>query len=163
MAGFVSERLEALLDVPVEFVRAARGSSAVHELGGLARLAQVLAALERSRLEALHTVYTRADRLGGRADQVAPSLDRTLFSDEAEREVAEALERVESELAVRLPAQEYAEALTAAAELAPPLARFFDEVLVMAEDSAVRANRLRLLVDVRDTLRQLADFSQLPL
>ena len=40
--------------------------------------------------------------------------------------------------------------------------RFFDEVLVMAEDEAVRANRLRLLLDVRDTLGALGDFSQIP-
>jgi glycyl-tRNA synthetase beta chain len=40
--------------------------------------------------------------------------------------------------------------------------RFFDEVLVMDEDEAVRANRLRLLLDVRDTLGALADFSQIP-
>jgi glycyl-tRNA synthetase beta chain len=40
--------------------------------------------------------------------------------------------------------------------------RFFDEVLVMDEDPAVRANRLRLLLDVRDTLGRLGDFSQIP-
>ena len=32
----------------------------------------------------------------------------------------------------------------------------------MADDSAVRQNRLRLLLDVRDTLGQLGDLSQLP-
>src|SRR6185503_18077724 len=41
---FVLERLEGLLDVPVEFVRAARGSSGVQELGAVARLAEALAA-----------------------------------------------------------------------------------------------------------------------
>ena len=40
--------------------------------------------------------------------------------------------------------------------------RFFDEVLVMDEDDAVRANRLRLLLDVRDALGRLGDFSQIP-
>jgi glycyl-tRNA synthetase beta subunit len=35
-------------------------------------------------------------------------------------------------------------------------------VLVMAEDAAVRENRLRLLLDVRDTLRALGDLSQIP-
>ena len=36
------------------------------------------------------------------------------------------------------------------------------EVLVMDEDLAVRGNRLRLLLDVRDTLGRLGDFSQIP-
>ena len=50
-----------------------------------------------------------------------------------------------------------------AIELDPPLHRFFEEVLVMADDAAVRANRLRLLLDVRDTVGMLGDFSELPL
>jgi glycyl-tRNA synthetase beta chain len=162
VAEFVTERLESLLDVPVEFVRAAR-LSGLGELGGVARLALALAALERDVLETLHTAYTRADRLGGKAEGVAASLDRKLLEEEAEREVAEVLERVEGELAARLAAQDFAAALALASELGPPLARFFDEVLVMAEDRAVRGNRLRLLVDVRDTLRIAGDFSQLPI
>ncbi|MDX6483893.1 MAG: hypothetical protein QOE95_1664, partial [Gaiellaceae bacterium] len=44
----------------------------------------------------------------------------------------------------------------------PPLARFFEDVLVMADDSAVRDNRLRLLLEVRDALGQLGDFSEIP-
>jgi len=52
--------------------------------------------------------------------------------------------------------------LNAAAELAPLVERFFEETLVMAEDPKVRANRLRLLLDVRDTLLVLGDFSQIP-
>jgi glycyl-tRNA synthetase beta subunit len=35
-------------------------------------------------------------------------------------------------------------------------------VLVMAEDRAVRANRLRLLLNVRDTLGRLGELSQIP-
>jgi glycyl-tRNA synthetase beta chain len=47
--------------------------------------------------------------------------------------------------------------------LADPLERFFTDVLVMTDDERVRSNRLRLLLDARDTLRQLADFGQLAL
>jgi glycyl-tRNA synthetase beta chain len=162
VAEFVAERLESLLDVPVEFVRAAR-RSAVGELGGMARLALKLAGLKPDVLETLHTAYTRSDRLGGKADDVAGALDRGLLVEDAERAVAAALEKVEAELPSRVAAQEFDEAVAIAAELGPPLAHFFDEVLVMAEDRAVRANRLRLLVEVRDTLGTLGDFSQLPL
>ena len=159
---FVAERLEGLLDVPVEFVRAAR-RSAVGELGGMGRLALKLASLKPDVLETLHTAYTRADRLGGKADEVAGALDRALLVEDAERAVAAALEKVEAELSSRVAAQEFDEAVAIAAEVGPPLARFFDEVLVMADDRSVRANRLRLLVEVRDALGTLGDFSQLPL
>ncbi len=43
----------------------------------------------------------------------------------------------------------------------PAISRFFDEVLVMAEDPAVRANRLALLWDIARLARGLADFSKL--
>jgi glycyl-tRNA synthetase beta chain len=56
----------------------------------------------------------------------------------------------------------FAAAIAAAAELGPPVDRFFDEVLVMAEDASVRANRLRLLLDVRDAVGALGDLSQIP-
>jgi glycyl-tRNA synthetase beta subunit len=46
--------------------------------------------------------------------------------------------------------------------LAPVLDRFFEVGLVRAAAAAVRANRLRLLLDVRDTLGALGDFSQIP-
>jgi glycyl-tRNA synthetase beta chain len=162
VGDFVAERLEGLLELPVELVRAARGSR-VTELGGIARLARALAKLDAGRLEALHTAYTRSERLAGRAgDEVAKALDRGLLMEDAEREVVEALERVEAEISTRLEAQEFEPALEAGAGIGPPLDRFFEDVLVMAEDRAVRANRLRLLQDVRDTLAALGDFNQIP-
>ena len=52
--------------------------------------------------------------------------------------------------------------LDSAADLAPAVERFFDEVLVMSDDEAVRRNRLTLVANVRDRLRRLGDFAQLP-
>jgi glycyl-tRNA synthetase beta chain len=162
VAAFVAERLEGLLDLPVELVRAARGSR-LTELGAVAGLAQALAGLDPDRLETLHTAYTRSERLAGKAgEEVAESLDRGLLVDEAEREVAAALEQVEAEVGTRLEANEFGPALEAGAGIGPPLDRFFEDVLVMAEDRAVRANRLRLLLDVRDALGALGDFNQIP-
>ena len=56
------------------------------------------------------------------------------------------------------------EALLAwAAAQAPAMERFFTEVLVMDPDEGIRANRLRLLRDVRDAVGRLGDLSQIPL
>ena len=153
---FVEERLEGLLDVPVEFVRAARASAAP-DLAAVARLAEALyAERESEAFGGVYTAYDRAQRLAGRAaDDAAPELDRALLKEEAERELAEGLTRVEVDGDVR-------RALESGAALAPLMERFFDEVLVMDEDEAVRANRLRLLLDVRDVLGRLGDFSQIP-
>jgi glycyl-tRNA synthetase beta chain len=153
---FVEERLEGLLDVPVEYARAAQASAAP-DLGGVGRLAESLhAERESPAFEGVYTAYDRAHRLAGKAaDEAAPELDRELLKEDAERALAEGLSAVAVDGDVR-------KALESGATLAPLMERFFDEVLVMDEDEAVRANRLRLLLDVRDTLGRLGDFSQIP-
>jgi glycyl-tRNA synthetase beta chain len=155
---FVEERLESLLEVPVEYVRAAR-ASAVPDLGGVAALAQALyGERESPEFDGVYTAYDRAHRLAGKAErEAAPSLDRALLVEEAEKALAEAL----SGLSINVDG-DVRSALQSASQLAPYVDRFFDEVLVMADDTAVRANRLRLLLDVRDTLGALGDFSQIP-
>ncbi|MDR7544066.1 MAG: glycine--tRNA ligase subunit beta [Armatimonadota bacterium] len=59
------------------------------------------------------------------------------------------------------PVERYARALEALERLADPIDRFFDDVLVMAPDPAVRANRLALLREVTATFLEVADFSRL--
>ena len=158
LRDFVEERLDSLLDVPVEYVRAARASN-VPDLGGVARRAEDLyRERESPEFEGVHTAYDRAHSLAGKAQAAAaPQLDRGLLVEDAERELAETLAKVAIDGNGDIKA-----ALESGAELAPVMERFFDEVLVMAEDEAVRANRLRLLLDVRDTLGALGDFSQIP-
>ena len=90
-------------------------------------------------------------------DQAASQLDRTLLVEDAEKALAEELAQVAIDGDGDIKAD-----LESGARLAPVMERFFEEVLVMAEDEAVRANRLRLLLDVRDTLGALGDFSQIP-
>ena len=158
---FVEERFEGLLgDVPVEFVRAARAAT-VLDLGSVARLAQALAALPDERLEPIHTAYIRASRLGEK-EKAADKLEPTLLVEPAEKDVAETLADVEPGIAAALETADFETAVEAGAKLGPVLHRFFEDVLVMAEDAAVRENRLRLLLDVRDTLRALGDLGQIP-
>jgi glycyl-tRNA synthetase beta chain len=158
LRGFVEERLESLLDVAVEYVRAARASN-VADLGGVARRAEDLyRERESPEFEGVYTAYDRAHRLAGKAPEAASQqLDRGLLVEDAERELAETLAKVAIDGNGDLRAS-----LESGAQLAPLMERFFDEVLVMDEDTAVRANRLRLLLDIRDTLGALADFSQIP-
>jgi glycyl-tRNA synthetase beta chain len=155
---FVEERLEGLLAVPVEFVRAVRASAA-QDLGGVARLAQALyEERESPAFDGVYTAYERAHRLAGRsAEEAATEVDRGLLKEDAERALADGLAEVEVD-----GDGDVRRALESGATLAPLMERFFDEVLVMDDDDAVRANRLRLLLDVRDALGRLGDFSQIP-
>ena len=153
---FVEERLEGLLDVPVEFVRAARASAAT-DLGGVARLAESLHAAERSdEFASVYEAYDRAQRLAGKRDDAAAQVDPSLFEHETERELAAAVGSLE------LDPSDLPGSLRRAAAIAPIVSRLFDDVMLVAENGAVRGNRLRLLLDVRDRLGQLGDFSQIP-
>ncbi len=153
---FVEERFEGLLDLPVEYVRAAR-ASATAELGGVARLAEQLhAARDSEAFGAVYEAYDRAQRLAGKRDDAAAAVDPALFEHDTEQQLAAAVDRLE------LDPNDVPAALLQAAAVAPVVARFFDDVMVVADDDAVRGNRLRLLLDVRDRLGRLGDLSQIP-
>jgi glycyl-tRNA synthetase beta chain len=96
------------------------------------------------------------------ADEAAGALDASLLRDAAEVELAGALERVGPRIAESAARREFAFGLAAAAELAPAIDRFFSDVMVMDEDRAVRANRLRLMLDVVEATRPIGDLSALP-
>ncbi len=149
---FVEERLESLLDVPVESVRAARGAG-LDDLRSIAELARFLGSLPDERLAPVHEVYTRAARIVGDSVDTAP-VNRILLREDAERELADALDAFE-------PTGELEPDFAAAAALAPVVERFFEDVLVMDPNEDLRANRLRLLRDVRTKVGRLGDFSQI--
>ena len=152
---FVEERLEGYLDVPVEFVRAARRSAAP-DVAGVAERARLLASLEPALLARVHEVYVRSARLAKGAE-AKWSEDR--LEDDAERALAAALEATRAPLS----GQDLDVAVAAADELAPVVGRFFEEVLVMHENDELKSNRLGLLADVRDTVGALGDLSAIPL
>jgi len=149
-AGFVLDRLEPVLleeGVTIEELRAARGSGET-EPAAVAVLARALHAFAGPRRDAVRDAYGRCARIAG--ETAAGDVDDALLADPAEHALAGAL------------AAGGGSTLDSAAELAAAVERFFDEVLVMADAEAVRANRLRLVANVRDRLRRLGDFAQLP-
>ena len=75
----------------------------------------------------------------------AARVDPALLRDEAERRLLAEIERVEGEVAVSREKRDYPAVLRNVATLEPAVARFFDDVLVMAEEPALRANRLGLM------------------
>jgi glycyl-tRNA synthetase beta chain len=147
--GFLLDRLEPILleeGVTVEELRAARGSGAVEPVDVAAR-ARALHGFAGPGRDGLRDAYTRCVRIAG---ETAPGpVDDSLLQDEAERELAAAV--------AAPPAT-----LDEASRLVPAVNRFFDDVLVMAPDEALRANRLTLVANVAAALRALADFGQLP-
>ena len=94
---------------------------------------------------------------GWRAGSVRPDL----FRETAERELHEAARRVAEKAAAHKRSGHYREALEVIAELRPTVDRFFDDVLVMAEEDELRKNRLSLLAELLREFTTIADFSEM--
>jgi glycyl-tRNA synthetase beta chain len=77
-----------------------------------------------------------------------------------EIELIAAVVALESDLDAALVAEDFAAAMSGLARLRGPVDAFFDKVLVNSDVSEERANRLRLLAQVRDAMGQVADFAQ---
>jgi glycyl-tRNA synthetase beta chain len=88
-------------------------------------------------------------------------VDALLFAEAAERDLHAALTAIAPLLRADLDGGRYAEALNALAGLRAPVDRFFDDVMVNADDARIRANRLALLARVAAAMNAVADISKL--
>jgi glycyl-tRNA synthetase beta chain len=84
-----------------------------------------------------------------------------LLQDEAEKTLNTALEALLATANPLLASHRYTEALAAMAGLQPQVDAFFDQVMVNAEDAALRQNRLALLSTLRQLFLRVADISLL--
>jgi glycyl-tRNA synthetase beta chain len=78
-----------------------------------------------------------------------------------ERVLAERLDEAGKAAGTFLESEQFEAAMSELARLRYPVDDFFDKVTVNCDDAALRENRLRLLSRVRDTMNQVADFSQI--
>lgn len=166
-AAFVRERLQVLLldeGLPFPSVEAAMAAPA-GDLPALAARARAFAAMTgRPVFEDAVTAYNRCSALAAKDPEAASrAVDPALFADDAERELAVALEAARGPLLGALGDLELEEAVAAAARLRPAVDRYFDAVLVMDPDEAVRANRLAQLAAVTGLIGRIGEFSRLPL
>jgi len=93
--------------------------------------------------------------------EAATAVDRARLVEGAEHDLYLAFQRLAPSVAARCDAGDYAGALASLASAKPVVDRYFDDVMVMAEDPALRANRLALLSGVAETMNRVADLSKL--
>lgn len=103
--------------------------------------------------------FGRVSNLAAKSSGVA--VQPALFVEPAERELYASWQAATTEYHTLLTANRTAEALALLSSLRPAITAFFDQVMVMAEDEAVRENRLALLAAVDQDIRSYADFSKL--
>jgi glycyl-tRNA synthetase beta chain len=91
----------------------------------------------------------------------AGAADAALLREPQEKTLHAAIQKVKKDTAAAINVENFAGAMRALAELRAPVDAFFDKVIVNADDSALRANRLALLSEIRAATLNVADFSKI--
>ncbi len=152
--GQAYDVVKAVLAAGADDVRdAVARSEAVTAVRGSEDFAAVSAAFKR-----MKNILLQAAEKG-----FAPGahVDDALLTEPSERALAARSEQLATDVATLRAQQSYVPALEAIASLRPQVDMFFDQVMVIASDSAVRANRLALLTKVLGDFAGIADFSEI--
>ena len=112
--------------------------------------------------EALAAANKRVSNILAKSDsQGNDQVDTHLLQEATEKQLAELLQAKSDEVAPLFAANDYTATLAALASLREPVDAFFDNVMVNADDPALRNNRLALLTQLRNLFLQVADISLL--
>lgn len=150
-AGFTADEFDA--------VHALRPS---RPLDFKARLQAVAAFRKLAEADSLAAANKRIRNILRKSGQdTAGDIDPGRFEDAAEKALYEQLQTLTGPVTALLNERHYTEALTRLAGLRESVDRFFDEVMVMAEDEALRNNRLALLDAMSRLFLGVADISRL--
>ena len=87
--------------------------------------------------------------------------DSSLLTEQAEKQLSEQIHAVKGEADTLFAKGDYLQGLEQLARLRPAVDQFFDDVMVMVEDEAIKNNRLALLDQLLQCFRQVADFSRI--
>ena len=94
-------------------------------------------------------------------DTVPAAVQPALLQEPAEQALASAIRSLSQEVEPLVQQRDYSGILQKLAQLRKPVDGFFDKVMVMADDQAIRDNRLALLFSLRQLFINVADISQL--
>ncbi len=161
---FVKTRLRGLLvdgrGLAADCVDAALAAGFEDVPDAAARATAVAHLRDRPDFEPLGVAFKRvANILKGEA--VGGEPDRAQFKEPSETALWDAYAGVRDRVAAALAKHEYDAALRELTTIKPAVDKFFDDVLVMDKDPAIKANRLALLGTINATFMKIADFRQL--
>jgi len=149
--GFAYDEIDAVLAIP-------------H--GNLLDTLNRVKALKRSRKDAdflrvAGSIKRIHNILDAAKDNVLLDVNPELFGQAEETALYNALNALKSDVSRLTADKDYDEALKTVGKIADTVDRFFDEVLVMDKDDAIRQNRLAMLTRLREVFLTIADFSRL--
>ena len=161
--AFTLERLKNYLanDYKADEIDAvlALAPTQLNEVGAvLAAVAQFKALPEAATLAAANK---RVKNILKKAEGDIATVNPALFAEDAERALFDAIQALAPAVDAKFAAHDFAGALTQLASLRAPVDAFFDGVMVMADDLAVRGNRIALLASLAALFNRVADISLL--
>jgi glycyl-tRNA synthetase beta chain len=165
LAGFVRDRLVGYLReaghgaMQVDAVLAAPGARWAELPDRLAALQHFAALPEAPALAAANKRVVNILKKAG--SEVPRAVDEALLSEPAEAALFAALLRVQPLADAAFERGDHAASLQSLAALKAPVDRFFDAVMVNADEPALRANRLALLAALQTAMNRVADLSRL--
>ena len=109
--------------------------------------------------EALSVAYRRASKILAKQKEqaeISQEVDENLLQEKAEKQLYGALTDKQEEVGPYLKEEKYTQALKSLASLRSSVDSFFDEVLVMTDDQALRNNRLALLQSLCELFSSIA-------
>jgi glycyl-tRNA synthetase beta chain len=162
---FIGERLKShALEAGLETntVNAVAADSDIGVAEFMSRVKAVQAFADNPKADSLIAANKRIANLLRQADQpVASAVDPQSLIEVAEKALAEAVNKTSETLGEVLAQKDYAAALDQLARLKDPVDDFFDNVMVMTDNAALRSNRLSLLSSVREQFLRVADVARL--
>ena len=166
LTEYMLDRFSAMYqdqNIPAVVFQAVRAKGITQPLDINQRVQAVFAFSKLDSAEALAAANKRVSNILAKNDAVidAPVIDEALLQEEAEKVLAQELASKAAEVQAIFDAGNYAEYLTSLTSLRASIDAFFDSVMVMADDEAVKKNRLALLNQLRNLFLQVADISLL--
>ncbi|WP_028535547.1 glycine--tRNA ligase subunit beta [Paludibacterium yongneupense] len=124
-------------------------------------LAAVAAFKRLPEAAALAAANKRVNNILKKAGAAPGPVDAALLVEAAEQALHAAVRDLTGKVDATFAAGDYATALAMLSQLKEPVDAFFDTVMVMAEDGAIRANRIALLANLAALFNRVADISLL--
>jgi glycyl-tRNA synthetase beta chain len=131
----------------------------LHQVAARVRAVTAFGALPEA--ASLAAANKRVGNLLKKAEGDIGAVDSARLQEPAERALAQAIERLSPRAQSQFDAGDFAGSLSTLAQAREPVDAFFADVMVMADDPAVRANRLALLGELHGLMNKVADISRL--
>lgn len=159
---FIRLRLLNMLsgkDYPTDVVDAVLSASFNEPGDALERIKALSALKKKDDFEPLAVAFKRVGNII--KEGLDRPVDQSLLTDGSEKILFQRLHEVQDEVEKFITGRNYVQALDAIAGLRQPVDAFFDSVMVMVDDAALKNNRLALLTSIAGLFEGIADFRRI--